>query len=314
MTRLTVVLVSYQTRSLLLELIEHLQASPQIDLIVVDNASKDGSADAVHERFPAIDLIRNPANVGFATAANQGINRAKTEFVALINPDTDATPGLLLDLVAYLEQDPRVWAVAPRLIGRDGSPQTLAAGFAPTPLRAFSYFLGLSYVLPWPSAGFSVSPRVTRPIEVDWLSGACLVFRRELVASSVGLLDETFFLYGEDMDWCRRMRRAGGRLVFMGDHDLAHARAASSGHEVVSTDWLIGLVRYVRPQASRTATRLFFLAAASGFWLRGLRFVGKRLRLRRSTLWRYAGAALQIAMVPERAAPSTIGLGKSSTG
>jgi len=129
------------------------------------------------------------------------------------------------------------------------------------------------------------------------LSGACLTFRREAV-DRVGPLDGSFFLYGEDMDWCRRMRAAGGRLVLLANQDLRHARAASSGHEVVSTDWLDGLARYVRPQTSVLESRLFFLAAAAGFWLRGARFLLPRSRLRRSTLWSYAGAAMRIAFEP----------------
>jgi GT2 family glycosyltransferase len=177
----------------------------------------------------------------------------------------------------------------------------MAAGFAPTPARAFLYFLGISYVLPWARAGFSVPPRVASPIEVDWLSGACLTFRRSLI-DRVGTLDPTFFMYGEDMDWCRRMRAADGRIVLLANEDLRHARAASSGHEVASTDWLTGLARYVRPQTSSTGARLFFLAAAIGFWIRGARFVLPRSRVRRVTLWGYARTAARIAF--ERSQPT----------
>ncbi len=291
---LTVVLVSYNTRPLLLRLLDRLVASDSISVVIVDNASQDGSADATAERFPNLELIRNEENVGFARAANQGMARAVTSYILLLNPDTEATLSLLEDMVGYLEQNRDVWAVAPRLIGSDGKGQTMAAGFAPTPWRAMLYFMGISYLLPWPSLGFSVSPTVHRPVDVDWLSGACLMVRREAIERA-GALDGTFFMYGEDMDWCRRMRAMGARLVFLADHDLGHARAASSGHEVVSTNWLAGLARYVRPQTSKTGARLFFLAAAAGFWLRGLRFLLPGQRLRRTTLWGYAGAAARIA-------------------
>ena len=294
---LSVVLVSYNTKPLLLSLLGRLQTAGWLIPVVIDNASHDGSADAVAEQFPAIELIRNADNVGFARAANQGIARASSPLIVLLNPDTEATPSLLANLAQYLEEHKDVWAVAPRLIASDGTVQTMAAGFAPTPLRALLYFLGISYVLPWAPAGFSVPPWIARPVDVDWLSGACLTFRRE-VLERVGPLDGSFFLYGEDMDWCRRMRAAGGRLVLLGNQDLRHARAASSGHEVVSTDWLVGLARYVRPQTSALGARLFFMAAAAGFWLRGARFVLPRSRLRRTTLWSYAGAAMRIAMEP----------------
>ncbi len=300
--QLTVVLVSYNTRALLLSLLDRLAGSDSLTVAVVDNASRDGSADAVAERFPSIELIRNADNVGFARAANQGMARASTSYIVLLNPDTDATPSLLEALVTYLEHNKDVWAVAPRLIGSDGNVQTMAAGFAPTPARALLYFIGVSYLLPWPSVGFSVPPTIHKPVDVDWLSGACLMLRREVI-ERVGALDGSFFMYGEDMDWCRRMRAAGGRLVLLADHDLGHARAASSGHEVLSADWLIGLARYVRPQTSTMGARLFFLAAAAGFWLRGLRFLLPDHRLRRTTLWGYAGAAVRIAM--ESAPPST---------
>ncbi len=292
---LTVVVVSYNTKELLLNLLDQLHGATWLVPIVIDNSSGDASADAVAARFPSIEVIRNGDNVGFARAANQGIARAATPYMVLLNPDTDGTPDLLRSLLTYLEEHKDVWAVAPRLIASDGSVQTMAAGFAPTPARAFLYFMGISYFLPWASVGFSVPPRTARPIDVDWLSGACLTFRREVI-DRVGPLDDTFFLYGEDMDWCRRMRAAGGRLVLLADHDLRHARAASSGHEVVSTDWLVGLARYVRPQTSAIGIRQFFLAAATGFWLRGSRFLLPRNRLRRKTLWGYARAAARIAM------------------
>jgi N-acetylglucosaminyl-diphospho-decaprenol L-rhamnosyltransferase len=296
-TKLTVVLVSYNTKPLLLRLLAQLHDAPWLTPVVIDNASADGSADAVAAEFPSVELIRNQDNVGFARSANQGIARANTPYLVLLNPDTEATPDLLASQLEYLEHHPDVWAVAPRLIASNGTVQTLAAGFAPTPWRAFLYFMGLSYVLPWPSAGFSISPRINHPVDVDWLSGACLTVRREAI-DRVGPLDGSFFLYGEDMDWCRRMRAAGGRLVFLADHDLKHARAASSGNEVASTDWLVGLTRYVRPQTSPAGARLFFLAAAVGFWLRGARFILPGVNLRRSTLWRYAGAAARIAFEP----------------
>lgn len=292
---LTVVLVSYNTRDLLLQLLHRLMPSPSITCVVVDNASGDGSADAVAAELPSVQLIRNTDNAGFASAANQGMARATTPFVALLNPDTDASPPLLLELVKHLEEHHDVWAVAPRLIGANGKGQTLAAGFAPTPRRGVLYFLGVSYLLPWPSAGFSASPSLHRPVEVDWLSGACLVVRQEAI-DRVGPLDASFFLYGEDMEWCSRMRAAGGRLVWLANLDLGHARAASSGHEVISTQWITALARIVRPQTSRVGFRVFFIAAAIGFWIRGARFVLPAQRARRTALWRYAAASAHVAV------------------
>ena len=298
---LTVVLVSYNTEALLIRTLERIAAAPWIVPIVVDNASADGSAAAVAARFPAIALVSNRDNVGFARAANQGIARARTPYVALVNPDTDVSPRLLQEVVDHLAAHPEVWAVAPRLVRPGGGVQTMDAGFAPTPLRAVLYYLGISYLLPWPAAGFCVPPGIHRPLEVDWLSGACLTFRREIV-ERIGAFDESFFLYGEDLDWCRRMRAAGGHLVLLGDQTLTHAQGASSGHEVVSVEWLSGLARYVRPLTSPMGARIFFAAAAAGFWLRGLRSMLPGSSKRRSTLFGYAHAAVRLAGQNGRAA------------
>ena len=129
-------LVSYNTRPLLLRLLARLQNAGWLTPIVIDNSSSDGSAEAVAAEFPFVRLIRNRTNVGFARAANQGLVQAQTPYVVLLNPDTEATPELLASLVEYLEARPDVWAVAPRLIASNGTVQTLAAGFAPTPWRA----------------------------------------------------------------------------------------------------------------------------------------------------------------------------------
>ena len=293
---LAVVLVSYNTSTLLLGMLERLSAADWIVPIVIDNASADGSADAVAATFPVVELVRNTENLGFSRAANQGIARASSQHIALVNPDTDVSAALLADLSDYLDQHQNVWAVAPRLVDENGKAQTLAAGFRPTAARGILYFFGLSYILPWPDAGFSVPPGTDQPIDVDWLSGACLVFKRE-VLDRVGPLDESYFLYGEDMDWCRRMKAAGGRLTLLADHDLRHLQGASSGHEIVSTDWLKALTRYVLASTSRSGARLFFLAAAGGFLLRGVRSALPGFRTRRS-LFSYSRAALAIAISP----------------
>lgn len=296
--KLTVVLVSFNTRDLLSGALTALRTdslhAPR--LIVVDNDSSDGSADMVATSFPDVFLIRNARNLGFAVAANMGFAHVRTPHCLLLNPDTTPTLDLLAALIRYLEQHPDVWAVGPCLLRPDGKPQALAAGFAPTLRRALCYFSGLALVLrPWPRAGFSVPPFTRHPIEVDWLSGACLCFRSDRM-TELGGFDPSFFLYGEDMDLCRRIRQRGGRLVLLGDLPLTHIQGASSGSEV-SAEWLRGLERYVIANLRARRSAFFFATAAAGFGLRGVwSATFKRQGVRPHTYWKWANMARRIAV------------------
>jgi GT2 family glycosyltransferase len=178
------------------------------------------------------------------------------------------------------------------------------AGFRPGAARALVHFLGLAEFLPLgPHASFCVPSRVRRPIEVDWLSGACLCFTRHAIEAA-GRLDPTFFLYGEDVDWCRRVQRLGGRLVLRGDLSLPHAQGASSGHDVRSTDWLRALDRaYIRPFMGRGAS-LFFAAASLGFGLRAARALLPGYARRPATLAGYARTSAELALQALRQAPN----------
>jgi GT2 family glycosyltransferase len=303
---LTVIIVSYNTRERLGRALTAIRAGepegPRV--VVIDNASSDGSGDAVAEAFARAKLIRSPDNLGFARGVNLGLEGLDTRFGLLLNPDTQPTPGLLRALVQHLEANPDVWAVAPRLLRPNGRAQALDAGFRPGAIRALVYFLGLGEALPFdPKASFCVPSRVREPIEVDWLSGACLCFRREAIETA-GPLDPTFFMYGEDVDWCRRVQAKGGHLVLRGDLGLPHAQGASTGHDVRSPDWLRGLDRgYVRPLMGRGAA-MFFAAASLGFGLRALRALLPGYARRPATLFGYARAAAELAVDALHAPPS----------
>ena len=209
--RASVILVNYNTRDLLLAALERI-AGPLLaadwQIIVVDNGSQDGSAAAVAARFPAVTLLASAENGGFAAGNNLGLHQARSDACILLNTDTIVTPETLQALTAYLLSQPDLGAVSPGLRTADGSPQAFAYGSRPSPLylagRALRRLLRLGAMHDW---------GVTAPIEVDWVSGACLAVRRA-VYEEVGGLDERYFLYFEDVDWCTRIRRAGWRVVY----------------------------------------------------------------------------------------------------
>lgn len=229
-TVLSVVIVSWNTRELLLRCLAALERdrpSLPLEAWVVDNASTDGSAAAVRERFPWVRVLANAENRGFAAATNQALAEVRTPYWALLNPDTEPATGALAELVSDLEAHPGAWAAGPQLRDPDGRLQPSGRRF-PTLWR-----WGLEGLLPegW-KRGAGWVRRVygrtdfTRPAEVDEVSGACFVARRETL-TRVGPLDEGFFLFYEEVDWFRRLQAAGGRVRYQPAAVVSHRWGAS---------------------------------------------------------------------------------------
>lgn len=191
-------------------------AAHSYEVIVVDNASCDGTPALVRAGFPHGVVLANTTNRGFARANNQGIAMARGRQVLLLNPDTRAAPGSLDRLVRLLDRDPVAGVVAPGLRNPDGSDQRTSRAF-PTPAAAV--FGRRSPLTRWfPGNRWSrrylpaATGRGSAPYHVDWVSGACLMVPRR-VLDTVGGLDPDFFLYWEDADWCRRIKAAGWSVV-----------------------------------------------------------------------------------------------------
>ena len=190
------------------------------EIIVLDNASADGSAEMVAAKFPEAKLIRNAENLGFARANNIGIAASTGRYVLLLNSDTIVPPGALEALVAFMDAHPQAAACSPRLRQLDGAPQPYAFGCDPSP----GYLLrrGLARALfRRPLHDWAVA----EPIQVDWVSGACLLVRRAVI-EQVGALDEAMFMYFEDNDWCRRMRLAGWQVWYVPTAAITHIGGA----------------------------------------------------------------------------------------
>ena len=198
------------------------------EVFVVDNASSDGTAAMVAAEFPEAHLVRNPENAGFARACNQAMRQATGAYICLLNPDAEVCPGALGGLVAFMDAHPRAGAAGPRLLNPDGSLQPNGGpfpGLAATFLRATRVsslrrrWFERRFL--WGREGFE------REARVDQVSGACLVLRRGAL-DAVGMLDEGYFLYYEEVDWLLRARRLGWETWYVPSACVIHRWGAST--------------------------------------------------------------------------------------
>lgn len=224
--RIAAIIVSYNTRPLLLEALRSLEDSRCDRVVVVDNSSTDGSPDAVALAFPWVSLIRSERNLGFAAGVNQGVQAAgDAEALLLLNPDARLTPGALDQLSAWLRSHPRAAAVGAALVYGDGRPQESAFRFP----GLTQVFLDLFPVPRLASSRLNgrYGPR-TLPFRVDHPLGACLLIRRA-AWEDVGPLDERFFMYVEEVDWCRRAKARGWEVWSHPAAVAVHLAAQSTG-------------------------------------------------------------------------------------
>lgn len=253
---LSIVIVSWNVKGLLRACLrstleeQQSDASPRLacEVIVVDNASTDGSADMVRQEFPAVRLIANADNVGFTRGNNQGIVASDGRHVLLLNPDTEVLDGALGEMVDYMEHSPEVGALGPKLLYPDGRVQSSRRRFPD--LR--TALVESTFLQPWFSGSdvlkrYYVLDRGDDEIQVvDWLVGACLMMRRAAV-DEVGLLDERFFMYSEELDWCYRAKKKGWKIVYLPTARVIH-------HEGKSSEQVLP-VRHIHFQRSKV---LFF--------------------------------------------------------
>jgi GT2 family glycosyltransferase len=230
---LSVVIVSYRCKELLMQCLATIRVGADgmpSQVIVIDNASDDGTVEEVGEAFPWVRLVSAPGNIGFAAASNRGIELASGEHVLLLNPDTLTPAGSLRKAVEALEERPEVGMLGCKLVQPDGSLDHAAKRGFPTPSSALAYFTGLSRLRPR-------SPRLARytaghlspdePALVDAVNGAFMLVRRKALAE-VGALDEDFWLYMEDLDWCYRFWQAGWPVLYWPGTEVVHVKGGSA--------------------------------------------------------------------------------------
>lgn len=305
----SVVIVNYNVREFLHQAIRSVFLAAgglDVEVIVVDNDSADGSVDMVRAQFPDVHVIANRENAGFSRANNQGIRASKGRYLLILNPDTILQEDTLETLVDFLETHPEAGAVGCKILNPDGTFAPESRRAFPTPQTAFYRITGLSRLFP-DSPVFGRYNMTFLPIddvaEVDALSGSCMMVRRDALVFSpghanrdngrelasvdavrdgAGLFDEDFFMYGEDLDWCFRIQQAGWKIFYTPDTQIIHYKGESTKK---------GEMRYVR---------LFYGAM--------LKFADKHLHTRYSRVMK---SAIRLAIFG-RAALSVAARGLSS--
>jgi len=245
MLDLAIIIVNYNTCALLRDCLRSVFASQgdfSYRVYVVDNASADGSVEMVRREFPQADLIASPVNGGYPYGNNVGLRRAGFDdqtpggsaprFALLLNPDTVVPPTALRDMLAFCQARPDCGVAGPKLLRPDGSLDLACRRSFPTPAVSFYRMVGLSKLFPH-SPRFGrynltyLSPDVQT--ELDSVVGAFMLVRGEAIRQ-VGLLDETFFMYGEDLDWAFRIKAAGWKVWYNPAVTVLHYKEAASQH------------------------------------------------------------------------------------
>lgn len=231
---LSIVIVNWNTRDLLEGCLRSIGNETLVshEIWVVDNGSSDGSADMVRDEFPGVRLIANAGNRGFAAANNQAFPLCQGEYVLLLNSDTIVLDGALDRMVAFMHPNPHVGALGCKLLNADGTLQPSAHHFYGTWRSLIENRL---VQMVW-RRRHAHTPFLTfwdhgSVREVDWVCGAVLMVRREVLHRAGGL-DEDFFMYGEEIDWQWRMKRANRRVFFMPNAQIVHFGGASSSQAV----------------------------------------------------------------------------------
>ena len=217
---LSIIIVNWNTRDLLLQCLDSIHKAESrlsFEVIVVDNGSTDDSVNAVSERFPTVRTIVNDQNLGFARANNQGISVGTGRYVMLLNSDTIVLPGALDKLVEFADEHPEVGVVGPKLLNTDGSLQASWAGF-PT---FWSELIGRNPAQRQPFKGSQFA------YEVDWVMGACMLVRAKAIANA-GMMDEDYFFYSEETDWCYRIKKTGWKVIYLAATELYHLGGGSA--------------------------------------------------------------------------------------
>jgi GT2 family glycosyltransferase len=225
---ISVVIVGWNAKHYLELCLESLAATPpcrSMETLVVDNASTDGSAEMIESRFPWVKLIKSSENLGFAKGNNLAIRQCQGRYIALVNPDVIVFPGCLDALAEFLDQNPKVGNVGPRVFNPDMSQQSTCRRF-PTLWNNFCTTTGLAAA--FKNSRFFSGEHMfyfqhDRTMAVDVLVGCFSMIRREAF-EAVGLLDEGLFMYGDDVDWCRRCWKAGWEVVFFPGARAIHDR------------------------------------------------------------------------------------------
>ena len=229
----SIIIVNYNGGKLLKDCIDSIYREATtlpFDIWVVDNDSIDNSITIIKQYYPRVNLIENRTNLGFAKANNMVLSKSKSDYFLLLNPDTVILNNASEKVVKFMDRNPEVGIVGCRVLNEDGSLQLACRRSIPTPGVAFFRLTGLSRLFPNSkiTAKYNLTyldPNETN--EVDAVSGAFLMIRREVV-DNIGMLDERFFMYGEELDWCLRTKKGGWTVMYYPDAEIIHYKGECS--------------------------------------------------------------------------------------
>jgi N-acetylglucosaminyl-diphospho-decaprenol L-rhamnosyltransferase len=294
-TDVGIVIVNWNTCDLLRDCLRSLEASdPAVTrrVIVVDNASSDGSADMVKAEFPRIELVVNPVNSGFSHANNIGLRllgfdgaspagAGVPRYALLLNPDTVLPPDALSLMIKRMDADLSIGIAGPRLVMPNGQLDLACRRSFPTPEVSMWRMLGLSKLFPrskWFGRYNMTYLDEHLETEVDCVVGAFMLLRREAI-ERVGLLDEIFWMYGEDIDWAFRIKQAGWKVLYYPKVTVLHVkRAASRKNPRAQIEFQRASLIFYRKHYAATTPRLLHLAVLLGLLLKGGRPLWSELK------------------------------------
>lgn len=299
---LSIVIVNWKVRELLRECLRSIYgntalARERYEVVVVDNASDDGSTDMMRQAFPEVKVIENRRNVGFGAANNQAMPCCSGEWILLLNPDTLVRPGAIDRMLEKIQSSPRIAVLGCRLENADGTLQRWTGGAFPNYRNLLGHYFFLDRLLPaaWRPAPLYLDRDAREDLQVGWVSGACMLLRRGMVDGEI--FNPQFFMYGEDMELCYRMRKAGHDVVYTPAASIVHFQGESmkqqEGEIMLSS--LKGPRQFFLMTHGRGGIRLYDWITLGGFAVRGLlysaaAFAGvRRMRARAASSWRYAG-------------------------
>jgi GT2 family glycosyltransferase len=271
--RCDVVIVNFNAGGFLKDAVASvLRCGSVAHVYVVDNLSTDESLSLLPSRqSDRLTIIRNSANLGFATACNIGLAHAVSENLLLLNPDCQVIEGAIDRLLTVLRSTDRVGMAGPFLVNIDGSEQAGGRRKLPTPRLVLGQSTKkLQWLLPFQFSSFLLhhEPLPDQPTEVEAISGACMIVRREMIAD-IGPLDQEYFLHCEDLDWCMRARQQGWKVLFVPDAKVVHQKGVSSRSRPLRVEYHKhkGMVRFYNKLLCERSRWLLALVTA-GVWTR----------------------------------------------
>ncbi|MDZ7264434.1 MAG: glycosyltransferase [candidate division KSB1 bacterium] len=280
---ITIIIVNYNVKEFLEQAIASIKKSCtgwQYEIFVVDNASTDGSVQAIRQKFPDVQLIVNAENRGFAAANNQALRQASGEYILLINPDTIVQEDTFSVIIDFFQHHADCGMVGCKILNPDGSLQLACRRSFPTPWVAFTKISGLSRLFPRSRlfGSYNLTYRDPNAIdEVEAISGSFMFFRRQ-VLNDVGFLDEAFFMYGEDLDWCFRVREAGWKIYYVPTTKIIHFKGESSkkSHRDLMIEFYRAMKLFVEKHYHNRYFHIPQWFLVGGIWLRaGLTFLAQ---------------------------------------